>query len=128
MPAKKTAPSKTAPTKDVAATYIAAQSPDQRVLLEKLRGLVAKGAPDAVPAIKWGVPIYAVNGKNVCALASFKDHVAINFFAPPRVLVDPGHKLEGAGKTSRLLKVRTAADIDSASIVRWLKASVAANS
>ena len=127
MPAKKTAPAKRAATKDVAATYVAAQPPDKRVLLEKLRGLVAKGAPDAVPAIKWGVPIYAVNGKNVCALASFKDHVAINFFAPPRVLVDPGHKLEGAGKTSRLLKVRTAADIDSASIVRWLKAAVAAN-
>ena len=127
MPAKKTAPAKTASTKDVAATYVAAQPPDKRVLLERLRGLVAKGAPDAVPAIKWGVPIYAVNGKNVCALASFKDHVAINFFAPPRVLVDPGHKLEGAGKTSRLLKVRTAADIDSASIVRWLKAAVADN-
>ena len=128
MPAKKTAPTKTAPTKDVAATYIAAQPPDKRVLLEKLRLLVAKGAPGATPAIKWGVPIYAVDGKNVCALASFKDHVAINFFAPPRVLVDPAHKLEGAGKTSRLLKVRTAADIDSASILRWLKAAVAANS
>ena len=128
MPAKKTAPTKTASTADVAATYIAGQPPDKRVLLEKLRGLVAKGAPDAVPAIKWGVPIYAVNGKNVCALASFKDHVAINFFAPPRVLVDPAHRLEGAGKTSRLLKVRTAGDIDSPSIVRWLKAAVAANS
>ena len=127
MPAKKTV-SKTAPTKDLAATYIAAQPPDKRVLLERLRGLVVKGAPGAVPAIKWGVPIYAVDGKNVCALASFKDHVAINFFAPPRVLVDPGHRLEGAGKTSRLLKVRTAADIDSASIVTWLKAAVAANS
>jgi hypothetical protein len=123
MPAKKSAP-----PKDVTATYIAAQSPEQRPLLEKLRGLVVKGAPGAVPAIKWGVPIYAIDGKNVCALASFKDHVAINFFAPPRVLVDPAHKLEGAGKTSRLLKVRTAADIDSASILRWLKAAVAANS
>ena len=127
MPAKKTVSAKTEPTKDLAATYIAAQPPDKRVLLERLRGLVAKGAPGAVPAIKWGVPIYAVDGKNVCALASFKDHVAINFFAPPRVLVDPGHRLEGAGKTSRLLKVRTAADIDSASIVTWLKAAVAAN-
>ena len=128
MPAKKTVSAKTEPTKDLAATYIAAQPPDKRVLLERLRGLVVKGAPGAVPAIKWGVPIYAVDGKNVCALASFKDHVAINFFAPPRVLVDPGHRLEGAGKTSRLLKVRTAADIDSAGIVKWLKAAVAANS
>jgi len=72
------------------------------------------------------VAVYAVNGKNVCALAAFKDHVAINFFAPSHVFVDPGKKLEGAGKTSRLLKVRAAADIDAAGIQRWLKAAVKA--
>ncbi len=117
---------KTARKKDAAMTYIAAQPPEKRELLEKLRALVVKGAPDAVPAIKWGVPIYAVNGKNVCALAAFKEHVAINFFAPPKVLVDPGKKLEGGGASQRMLKVRTAADIDSASILRWLKAATAA--
>jgi hypothetical protein len=122
--AKKTAGKATSAGADRA--YFAAQSPDKRVLLEKLRALVAKGAPGAVPAIKWGVAVYAVNGKNVCALAAFKDHVAINFFAPADVLVDPGKKLEGSGKTSRLLKVRTAADIDATSVQRWLKAAVAA--
>ena len=122
MPAKKTTSKK-----DAAAAYIAEQPADKRALLEKLRALIAKGAPAAVPAIKWGVPIYAIGGKNICALASFKDNVAINFFAPPSVLADPKKKLEGAGKTSRMLKVRTAADIDGASIVRWLKAAVAAN-
>ena len=136
MPAAKSAPKKTeAPKKasppkgtDAAVGYIAEQPADKRALLEKLRALIAKGAPSATPSIKWGVPIYAVDGKNVCALASFKDNVAINFFAPPAVLVDPRKKLEGAGATSRMLKVRTAADIDSASILRWLKAAVAANS
>ena len=111
---------KVAPKPDAAVAYIAAQPTEKRVLLDKLRALVVKGAPDAVPAIKWGVPVYAVNGKNVCALASFKDHVAINF------LIDPGKKLEGGGATQRMLKVRTPADIDSPSILRWLKAAVAA--
>ena len=36
-------------------------------------------------------------------------------------------RAESGGKTMRMLKVRTAADIDSASILRWLKATVAAN-
>jgi hypothetical protein len=126
MPAKKTTAKKTTAKRDVAAAYIAEQPPDKRALLEKLRALVAKGAPDAVPTIKWGVPIYSQNGKQVCALASFKDFVAINLFAPPKLLVDPGKKLEGGGKTSRMLKVRTAADIDSAGILRWLKVAVAA--
>ena len=110
------------------AAYFAEQPADKRASLEKLRALVAKGIPDAEASIKWGVPIYQRNGRNVCALASFKDHVAINFFAPPNVLIDPGKKLEGGGKSSRLLKVRSPEDIDSASILRWLKAAAAANS
>ena len=62
------------------------------------------------------------------ALAAFKEHVGINFFAPPDVLVDPDKRLEGGGKSMRMLKARSAQDIESASILRWLKAAVAANS
>ncbi len=109
------------------AGYFAEQPADKRALLEKLRALVAKGVPDATPTIKWGVPVYQRKGRNLCALAAFKDHVAINFFVAPGVLADPGKKLEG-GKTNRLLKVRTASDIDAAVITRWLKAAAAANS
>src|SRR2546428_6597774 len=129
--AKKTAPqqgSKRAGADASVQRYFTEQPTDKRALLIKIRGLVEKGAPDAVPSIKWGVPIYQLNGKNICALASFKDHVAINFFAPPSVLLDPAKQLEGNGKTSRLLKVRSASDIDNAGIARWLKAAVPANS
>ena len=122
-PAKKAATKSGAPDD----RYFAEQSPDKRALLEKLRALVNKAVPDADVSIKWGVPFYQRNGKNVCALASFKDHVGINFFAPPEVLVDPEKKLEGSGKANRMLKVRSADDIDTASILRWLKATVAAN-
>jgi hypothetical protein len=125
MAARKTTAKKPAPKLGGALVdrYFAEQTPEKRALLEKLRALVVKTLPDADVAIKWGVPIYQRNGKNVCALASFKDHVAINFFASPSVLSDPKKKLEGEGKTSRMLKVRTAADIDSASITKWLKAA-----
>jgi len=134
--AKKTAAKKTVPQKagkpDGAGasveSYFAQQPPDKRALLIKIRGLVEKGAPDAVPVIKWGVPIYAQNGRNICALATFKDHVGLNFFAPPSALADPKKRLEGEGKTTRMLKIRTVADIDGPSITRWLRAAVAANS
>jgi hypothetical protein len=144
MPAKRTAAKKstskkTTAKKKSAATsprksggevdaYLAQQPPEKRALLEKLRAIVERSAPDATPAIKWGVPIYARNGKNICALASFKESVAINFFAPAELFVDPGKKLEGSGKGQRMLKVRSAADIDAASIQRWLKVAVAASS
>ena len=106
--------------------YIAEQSPDKRALLESLRAIVVKTVPDATAELKWGVPIYHRNGKRICALASFKEHVGINFFAPPASLSDPKKKLEGAGSTQRMLKVRTAKDIDRTSIAKWLKAAVAA--
>jgi hypothetical protein len=130
MAAPKTAAKKPAAKRTGAGVddrYFAEQPADKAALLEKLRALVNKGVPDADVSIKWGVPFYQLNGKNICALASFKDHVGINFFAPPSAFVDPGKKLEGSGKGNRMLKVRTAADVDSASILRWLKAVVAAN-
>src|SRR5256885_6842495 len=105
-PAKRTAGPVNATGADRA--YIAQQPPDKRALLEKLRVLVQKGAPAAVPAIKWGVAVYSVNGKNVCALAAFKDHVAINFFAPSAVFLAPSKKHEGAGQTNPLLEGGTA--------------------
>lgn len=129
--AKKSAPMMAAKRKDLGApvdSYFAQQPPEKRALLEKLRALVAKGVPDADASIKWGVPFYQRNGKNVCSLAAFKEHVGINFFASPAVLADPGKKLEGEGKGMRMLKVRRPEDVDSASILRWLKATVAASS
>lgn len=127
--AKPNRPSVPSAVAGVDRAYFAQQPPEKRELLEKLRGQVIKGVPGATVSIKWGVPFYtAKNGKSVCALASFKDNVAINFFAPPAVLADPGKKLEGSGKSNRMLKVRTGADIDGPSIQRWLKAAVAANS
>jgi len=128
VPAKKTTVKKTTAKAAVDDGYFAKQAPEKRVLLERLRALVMTGVPGASVSIKWGVPFYAgTNGKSICALAAFKDAVAINVFAPPEVLVDPGKRLEGAGKRNRMLKVASAADIDSASILRWLKAAVAAN-
>ena len=128
--AKKPAARKPAAKKTTAGVddrYMAEQPADKAALLEKLRALVNQGVPDADVSIKWGVPFYTLNGKMVCSLAAFKEHVGINFFASPTVLVDPKKKLEGGGKTMRMLKVRTASDIDSTSILRWLKATVAAN-
>ena len=107
--------------------YFAQQPPEKRPLLDKLRALVDAELPNADATIKWGVPVYQVNGRNVCSIAAFKEHVGINFFASPDVLVDPGKRLEGGGKSMRMLKVRSAKDIDSAGIRRWLKAAAASS-
>jgi hypothetical protein len=106
--------------------YFKEQPAGKRALLETIRGIVDGAIPDATASLKWGVPTYQLNGKNVCAIASFKDYVGLNIFASPDKLADPKKKLEGAGKTSRMLKVHAAKDIDAASIRRWLKAAAGA--
>ena len=126
MATTKASAKKTTAKKRADDAYFAEQPPDKRALLEKLRALVVRAVPDADVSIKWGVPFYQRKGKNVCALATFKEYVAINMFAPPAVFIDPKKKLVGSGKNNRMLKVHTAADIDGAGITRWLKATVAA--
>ena len=67
MTALKTSPGS---SKTKAATiYIAKQSADQRALLERLHAIVIEAIPNATTTIKWGVPFYQVNGKNVCVLS-----------------------------------------------------------
>jgi hypothetical protein len=108
-----------------ATAYIADQPKDKAALLKKLHALVMKGMPDAEVVTKWGVPVYMNGGKNVCAIAGFKEHVMLNFFVPAKVLSDPKKRLEG-GKTNRALKIRGASEIDEPTIVRWVKAAAAA--
>ena len=44
--------------------YFAKQSPHLREILETLRTLVEEAAPDASAALKWGMPVYTVGGRD----------------------------------------------------------------
>ena len=51
--------------------------------------------------LKWGVPCYTVNGKNLFILSAFKEYVSINFFKgslisdPENLLTKPGEDTQG---------------------------------
>ena len=107
--------------------FFAQQPPERREHLEALRALVKKAAPGARESMKWGMPYYELEG-GFCALYTSNTYAALSIMAPPGKLDDPEGKLEGTGKTMRHLKVRSAADIDEASILRWVKAAVAHHS
>ncbi|MFP2930068.1 DUF1801 domain-containing protein [Pyxidicoccus sp. 3LG] len=107
--------------------FFAQQPSERREHLEALRSLVKKAAPGARESMKWGMPYYELKG-GFCALYTSKTYAALSIMAPPEKLDDPEGKLEGTGKTMRHLKVRSAADIDEASILRWVKAAVALHS
>ncbi len=49
-----------------------------RQLLDELRAILLK--TPLVESIKWNSPVYALNGKNVIGLGTFKDHASMWFF------------------------------------------------
>ncbi len=80
--------------------------------LVALRGLLQ--ATELVEEMKWGMPTYTLQGKNVLILAAFNDYVALNFFRGS-LLADPDGILDAAGPNSRVarvLKLRAASEID----------------
>lgn len=54
--------------------YIANAADFARPILEHLREVAHRALPCADEAIKWGMPHFLVNGKNVAGMAAFKAH------------------------------------------------------
>lgn len=59
--------------------YIAQQDAWQSKQLTEFRKLVLSN--DGVSETwKWNVPVFTSNGKMLCAMSTFKDHIKFNFF------------------------------------------------
>lgn len=54
--------------------YIATAAEFARPILEHLRAIAHRALPEAEEGIKWGMPHFLVNGKNVAGMAAFKAH------------------------------------------------------
>ena len=74
---------KTAPAKDIDA-YIAGVPKNVQKLLQQIRKTIQKAAPDAEEAIKYQIPTFTLNGKNLVHFAAFKEH--IGFYPAPRAI------------------------------------------
>jgi uncharacterized protein YdhG (YjbR/CyaY superfamily) len=59
--------------------YIAGFSPDVQEILQKIRRMVKKAAPEATETIKYQMPTFMLKG-NLVYFAAFKNH--IGFFPP----------------------------------------------
>ena len=56
--------------------YIEQAPPFARPILEHLREVVHCALPQAAETIKWSMPHFTLNGKNVAGMAAFKAHAA----------------------------------------------------
>lgn len=125
-PAKKTAARKApmAPRReDFGAgieTFLAKQSGPILALVNELRAVVEKAAPDAVPALKWGMPMYMIDKAMVCGIGAHKAHVNLILSGPPGTFADPKGMLTGEGKTGRHLKLVPGDEVPAKEIAGWV--------
>lgn len=100
--------------------------PEKRAALQKLRSIIDATVPQAQSGLRWGVPFWTLNGKQLCDLVALKHEVALGIFAPPDAFDDPDGQLSGTSNEYRVLKVTDESEINTASVKRWLLAAVAA--
>lgn len=60
--------------------YIAKSADFAKPILEHFRELVHKACPDVEETMKWSFPHFDYKGMMLCSMASFKQHMAINFW------------------------------------------------
>ncbi|HEY3386701.1 MAG TPA: DUF1801 domain-containing protein [Saprospiraceae bacterium] len=61
--------------------YIAGFPKEIQAMLEQIRTTISKVAPKAEEAIKYAIPTFVLNGKNLVHFAAFKNH--IGFYPTP---------------------------------------------
>ena len=82
-----------------------------RIELSQLREIVLQTGLQE--EIKWGVPVYTLNGKNIISIGALKESATLGFFKG--VLLNDPHKIlqkQGAIQSSRIIKFKNANEID----------------
>lgn len=78
-------------------------------------------------SIKWGIPVYSLNGKNVLGLCAFKSYVGLWFYQgvfltdPKKVLINAQ---EGKTKAMRQLRFTSEDDIDLALVKFYIDEAI----
>ena len=98
--------------------YIEKAAPFAQPILERLRTLIHKYAPDANEAIKWGCPHFEYKGKILFSMAAFKQHCACGFRLAA-VMSDPDGILQSEEKTAmgNLGKIASIKDLPSEKVL-----------
>jgi hypothetical protein len=105
--------------------YIAGFNDWRGETVSALRQLIREAAPDATESIKWGQPVYELNGP-FAHIKAFRSHVNFGFWRGAE-LVDPKGFLKGTGARMRHVELRSLADIDAPILQSMVRTAVALN-
>ena len=96
-----------------------------RTELDKLRQLIL--TTELKEEIKWGAPIYTINGKNVLGLGGFKSYFGI-WFHQGALLKDDAKLLisaqEGVTKALRQMRFNSIEEIDEKTIINYIHEAI----
>ena len=98
----------------------------QKEIVKRLRAFIARRYPELKESLKWHVPIYSLNGKNLLGLQDFTAHVNLNFFRCAQ-LHDARGILIGTGKLVRHVTFRSFADIDYGALKDFIDQAIRLN-
>jgi len=105
-------------------TFFDKQPPALRAIVDELRALIEAAAPNATSSLKWGMPVYELNGKMTFAIGAHKAHVNLILAGAPETFADPEGLLDGSSNLGKHLKLRSLEELPKAAVRRWLKAGV----
>lgn len=96
----------------------------QRAHLDLFRRLIHQADDEIMEDIKWGVPVFLVNGKTLLAMSSFKKHTKYNFFNG-YILKNRGLFNNGLdSKISRSIDLHEGEAIDASELMAVIKESI----
>ena len=99
--------------------------PEWKALLIRLREIIQ--STELTETVKWGAPVYTIEGKNIVGLGAFKSYVGLWFFQGA-LLTDPSKKLvnaqEGKTKAMRQWRFHTLEEMDENLIKEYLEEAI----
>lgn len=108
--------------------YIRKAAAFARPILQHVRDLVHRAAPEAEETLKWSMPYFTSNGKILCGMAAFKAHCAVGFWHQGMQRELGQHEIKADDAMGSLGRITSLADLpDDATMVRLVKRAVELN-
>ena len=104
--------------------FLAAQPPDIRAELERLRRVIAAAAPDAVESINYGVPAFKYRGRPLVSYGAGKHHCSF-YVQSPAVMETHRDVLVGRDTSKGTIRFTPDAPLPDALVTALVRARIA---
>lgn len=105
---------------DQVTKYISEAPDEQRKIMEVIRSLIHVKVPSVEENFKWSRPVFSSKSGDFAYFKTAKSYTTFGIFEFGKIK-DHKDLLEGTGKDMRHIKIKTADDIRSGIIEKWLE-------